>query len=379
MKETTGRFTTRGLLGVTCFLLLCGILYAGLTPFHVPANQVTWLPAADALRFGKHGTVLASGSFPPAATDARSIEFWAKPGLTQDSNTLLAFYSPANPRQLWLSQSESDLKIQTQPSSAWRNVRTAKFYVDDAFRDGRNTFWTLTFDRSGAAVYRDGALIRRVASFRLDREEISGQLIIANSPIFHESWSGVLRGLAIYDTALDRTQVSRHYISWKEAGAPDLAPQDACTALYLFNERAGNIIHNHMGSGHDLYIPARFLIVRQTLLDPVWRAFSWKFGFWQDTLINIGGFIPFGCFFCAYFTVRGMRSPVLGAVAFGAAVSLFIEVTQAHLPTRDSSMSDVITNVLGSFLGALAYTRMLTRTLDGAMLRIANVLNDGRG
>jgi hypothetical protein len=375
MKQPTGKFTIRGLLGLTCCLLLCGILYAGLNPFHIPKNQVWWLAGADGLRFGEHGTVFTSDVFPPSATDARSIEFWAQPRLIKDSNTLLAFYSAANPRQLWLSQSKSDLKIQTQPSSAWRSVRTDRFYIDNAFRDGRNTFWALTFGRSGAAVYRNGVLIRRAPSFRPNGQEISGQLIIANSAIFHESWSGVLKGLAIYDTALGAAQVSRHYTSWKEAGAPDLAAKDTCIALYLFKERTGKIIHNQMGSGNDLYIPRRFVVIRQTLLDPVWRAFNWTSGFWQDTVINVGGFMPFGCFFCAYFAVRGMRSPVLGTVIFGAAVSLFIEFTQSYLPTRDSSMSDVITNVLGSLLGALAYRRMLARTLDGVMLRIVNALN----
>lgn len=375
MKEPAGQFTLRGLLALTCCVLLCGILYAGLSPFHIPTNQVSWLAGADGVRFGEHGTVFTSGTFPPSATNSRSIEFWATPGRIEDSNTFLAFYSPANPRQIWLSQAESDLKIQTQPSFAWRSVTTRQFYVSNAFRDGGNTFWTLTFEQSGAAVYRNGALIRRAASFQVDSKEISGQLVVGSSAMFHDSWSGVLRGLAIYDAALDSAQASRHYTSWKESGAPDLTAKDACIALYRFNERAGNIIHNQMGAGNDLYIPARFLIIRQTLLDPVWRAFKWTSGFWQDTVINVGGFIPFGRIFCAYFTVRRMRSPMLSAVVFGAAVSLFIEVAQAYLPTRDSSMSDVITNALGSFLGARAYRGMLARSLDGVMLRIVNVLN----
>ncbi len=374
MEEPTGRFTIRELLGFTCFVLLCGILYAGLNPFHVPANQVSWLAGMDGLRFGEHGTVFAVGTFPPSAADERTIEFWAKPGLTEDSNTLLAFYSPANPRQLWLSQSISDLKIQTQPSSAWRGVTTQKFYIDNAFQDGRNTFWTLAFGKSSTAVYRNGTLIRKTG-LHFSSSELRGQLVLANSPIFHASWSGVLRGLAIFDRALDGAQVDRHYTTWTQTGAPSLTPGDACIALYLFDEHAGNIIHNRVRTENDLYIPQKFTVLRQTLLDPIWRAFSWRIGFWTDTLINIAGFIPFGFFFCAWFSVRNMKSSAFKAVMFGAAISVLIEVTQAWLPTRDSSMSDVITNTLGSVIGSMAYRGYPARVLRAGVALIARVLN----
>lgn len=374
MKATARQFTIRGLLGLTCFLLSCGIFYAGLNPFHVPANQVTWLAEADGLRFGEHGTAFASSSFPPSPTDERSIEFWAKPGLIEDSSTLLAFYSPANPRQLWLSQAESDLRIQIQPSSAWRSVRSPRFSIDNAFRDGRNTFWTLAFGKSSTAVYRNGELIRET-SLAFSGSELSGQLILANSPIFHESWSGVLHGLAIFDKALDGAQAGRHYATWKQTGEPALTADDACIALYLFNERAGDIVHNRVREENELYIPRKFTILRQTLLDPIWRAFDWTRGFWTDTFINIAGFIPFAFFFCAWFSARSMKAPAFRAALFGATISVLIEVTQAYLPTRDSSMSDVITNSLGSAIGAAAYRGFPARTLQKCTERIVRFLN----
>jgi hypothetical protein len=248
-------------------------------------------------------------------------------------------------------------------------------YVPDAFRNGKSAFWTVTFGPPGTAVYRDGALIRKSTVKPLSNE-LSGRLVVGNSPIFSDEWSGVLRGLAIYDTALDRAQAVRHYASWTREGAPALTPDDACIALYLFDEHAGRVVHNRVRSENDLYIPPHFLVLRQTVLDPVWRAFNWSRGFWQDAFINVAGFIPFGLCVCAYFSARRLSSPALRASVFGAAVSAVIELTQAFLPTRDSSMSDLINNILGSVLGAVAYRGVFARAFDRAISGIVNVVDE---
>ena len=70
------------------------------------------------------------------------------------------------------------------------------------------------------------------------------------------------------------------------------------------------------------------------------------------------GFIPFGFFFCALLlklTCMGRLSTSAVVFILGVVLSVAIEVSQAYLPTRDSSSTDVAMNSLGTILGIVMY------------------------
>jgi len=52
-----------------------------------------------------------------------------------------------------------------------------------------------------------------------------------------------------------------------------------------------------------------------------------------------------------------------------SAISVFIELSQVLLPTRDSSMSDLITNISGSVIGAALYLGRAGRIMDSLLAR----------
>jgi VanZ family protein len=202
----------------------------------------------------------------------------------------------------------------------------------------------------------NGALAKKAKAFRFSAIDLIGQMVVASSPVANDSWSGELRGLALYNQALTAAQVLLHYGSWTQAGKPELRDVDHAIALYLFNERSGSVIRNNAGPGPNLYIPERYMELHQPFLLRPWDEYHPGWGYWEDVLINIGGFIPLGFFFCAYlWLARRARRPVLITIIFGGAVSLTIEVLQAYLPTRDSGMTDIITNTLGTAVGAGLY------------------------
>jgi VanZ family protein len=170
-------------------------------------------------------------------------------------------------------------------------------------------------------------------------------------------WQGQLRGLAIYDRELTPAEVRQNYSAWTALSRRNIKSENPA-ALYLFNEGAGNVVHNQMDSGDDLQIPQRYLVLHQQFLERPWDEFDPSWGYCKDVLINIGGFIPLGFFFCAYFTMaRSFERSFLASIIFGAVVSCLIEVLQSFLPTRDSGMTDIITNTMGSGIGAALYER----------------------
>ena len=136
-------------------------------------------------------------------------------------------------------------------------------------------------------------------------------------------------------------------------------------ARYLFNEGEGNVVHNQVDSATSLVIPERFFILHQEFLERPWDEFKPGWDYWQDVAVNIAGFVPLGFFFQAYFSVtRRSKSTFWITIALGFAVSLTIEVSQAFLPTRDSGMTDLITNTSGTALGAIAWVWMVKQASE---------------
>jgi glycopeptide antibiotics resistance protein len=139
-------------------------------------------------------------------------------------------------------------------------------------------------------------------------------------------------------------------------GRPDIGELDRAAALYLFDERAGDIVHSRAGPGVDLFIPGTYTVLDEIFLEPFWDEFNMSWSYWTNILKNIVGFVPLGFCFCAYFVlVRRTNRAGLVTVMLGFAVSLTIEVFQAFLPTRDSGTTDLITNTLGAWVGVMLY------------------------
>ena len=355
--------------GLICLLVLFAILVAGLAPFERPLNTVTWLEHQNGLHFGRYGTIWSSDTFPVAALrgqPACSLEIWLQPDTTSASSTFLAFSTPENPLQLTLHQYHTSLILDREIRNGQH--RTQRIGVRDVFRQIEPVFVTITWGPEKTSIYVNGNLARSVSQIRFG-EDCAGELVIGTSPVGQSSWSGQLQGFALYQRELAPAEVLQHFHTWTTQGRLELSGNEQAVAVYLFNERAGNTVHNSLHPGIDLSIPKRFSLLHQLFLEPFWTEFKPGPSYWVDLLINIIGFVPLGFFFCAYWSVvRTIKHPRLTTVVLGLAVSLTIEVLQSYLPTRDSGTTDLITNTLGTFLGVRLYASKAARATRESLL-----------
>ena len=343
------------LLNGICVLVLAGILTAGLWPFQAPKNQARW--TSSGLWLGRHGTAFSWGNFPDPVPESkgRSIEIWIQPADPERSGTILAFYRPGHHQQFSLHQSKGFLALQAGQDNLDATSDPAKIaYVFADFGQLARRCVSIAVGPQGTAAYVDGVLVRELSLFRPAVDSFTGRLVVGTSPVTNDIWSGLLSGLALYDRELTVAEVRRDCESFITRGT---LASDRAVAAYLFDERAGSVIHE-AAAVHpdlDLFIPERFTILHKKFLDPVWDEFEWTQSYAKSSLLNVVGFVPLGYFFCALLRFRRTHAPLLATILLGASISLLIEVLQGFLPTRSSGTTDLITNTLGTWLGAALY------------------------
>jgi VanZ like family len=349
---------------VASAMILIGTLSAGLWPFHAPKNGITWLPQGG-VKFGRHGVLRTTAAFQPvnsADNSACTLEIWLQPRNSREAGTILAFYEPAHYTVLLaLRQSLGDLMIGRGDPDHPLHLRHNRVYVDDVLSGMDPVFITITSGSSGTSVYSDAVLVKYIPNLKFSVHDFAGQMIIGNGPSSVDSWSGTIKGLALYAYGFSNDEVKQHFSDWAVHNATH---DQQAVAKYTFDEKSGTVVHNVVDSATNLAIPARFSVPNKPFLERPWDEFHPGWSYWEDIAVNVCGFVPLGFFFCALFdSSHKLGRPALRAIALGFAVSLTIEVLQAFLPTRDSGMTDLFTNTFGTALGALAFLRLPMRKL----------------
>jgi hypothetical protein len=338
--------------GSVCVLILCSFAVAGLWPFRQIRNEVSWLANQPGVRFGAHGIIFSAGALPAVGSGDCSIEMWVRPAGGENSSTLLAFYGPGGATGVSLQRSLTDLRLDRETAGG----RPGKSYVSDVLFDGKLVFLTVVTGARGTAVYQNGALVRTLSQPRSAPGDCSGGFGVGHASSGHTSWQGEIQGVAIYKRELTPDHVLASYLSWQADGRPDERAGGRPEALYLFDERGGSTVRDSGSSGVSLTLPALYCNIQRTWLQSPYGAFEFHWGYVQDILINVGGFVPFGIALSAFLASTGrVRKVGAWAAIGGFIVSLTIEVLQVYLPTRNSDLTDVLTNTLGACIGAVLY------------------------
>lgn len=346
------------ILRVICVLVLSCILVAGLWPFNAPRNDVTWLHEKNGIILGKHGSIVSAGSFKARASQADNsctLEIWLRPSQIESGGMILAFYRPESRMVAFaLRQFRGGLVVEHNLTN--RFDEKMEMYIGDVFTMKKPVLMTMTSGNTGTAVYVDGSFVKRAQRPPISKQDLTGELVVGNAPSTTYSWSGLLKGIALYDRELSASEVSKSFLDWTKGHQDDSATSEDLVARYLFDEQKGNVVHSQVGVAPNLLIPERFFVLNEQFLERPWNEFHPSWSYLKNIAVNVVGFIPLGLFFYAYLSQFHMSGNAARAtIAFGFAVSLTIEVLQSFLPTRDSGMTDLLTNTLGTAIGVMIY------------------------
>jgi VanZ family protein len=362
-------------LGILCGIIIVGVLICTLWPFNpFPSNQVSWLAGSNGIRFGREGVIVSMVPMKAGAidnTESRSLELFLQPAESKRKYTILSFYRPDNPEQFQVNQWTDGLLVVRNALDPRKKMKKEKFDLDHALQAGKSILLTMTSGRNGTTVYVNGLEASRFPRFTISEGDLSGWLVLGTSANYYQPWPGEIRGLAIYSKELTPEEALRHFDDWM---GHSVEPFDLVGAIayYSLTENKGREIHNAVQSEPDLEIPTSFRVPYKTLLASPVKEFSANLTYLNDLVENIAGFVPVGFLVCAYLGLAQSRKhAILCTILVGGGLSFVIEVLQFYIPRRVSGTTDIITNTLGTALGAVLarpnLVRVFLRKIDSVV------------
>ncbi|MGB7436740.1 MAG: VanZ family protein [Candidatus Acidiferrum sp.] len=359
-----GSYSKKGIAGLFVLLTL-SMLFSTLWPFDpFPRNRVSWLEHSNGLRFSQRGVVLSQGPLFSTGETPCTLELWIEPAQTDLVSAVLVSYEPHNPWRFLIKQYHGGLIVSHDIPARFRRPRTFKIDIHDVLRRNQLSFITITSSEKGTSVYVDGRLKKSFPRFRIGLDDLSGQLVFGSSTVHFDPWAGEAHGIAIYAWQFTPDEVAKSYDDWTAAEGSSKTQSHGALVKYTFSERAGTIVHDQGDSKKDLFIPTTYRVPHHSFLTPPWREFNPAWDYYSDVLQNIAGFMPFGFLLCALLTfVRRSRHPIFYTILLGCLLSFCIELIQAYIPQRGSGVTDIITNTLGTALGAMLMQFKMIRNL----------------
>lgn len=342
-------------------LVIMGMLFFGfrLKGFR-PTNNVHWAAKGPGISFGSYGIAYTEPiHLHSAGAQGFSLEIALQPGrIGTGVHFVLLIHDGDDGRQLLIGQWRSELIIMN--GDDYQNRRKSpKIFADIGRMLSSPVLVSIVSGEKGTQLYLNGKLKKENHALNLSwpNQGRGARLILGNSIYGHNSWRGAVDGLAVYAHDLDRQQVAGHYRAWRESGDFDFASADAPAMLYLLNEGQGELAHDRSGNGHTLIVPEYMKILKKEILMAPWRMGGRQWDDNMDEVVNFIGFWPLGFLLAAALdhSRRYKKYYWPAAILAGCLFSLAIEIGQAWIPSRTSSMLDLILNTAGTAVAVLLY------------------------
>jgi hypothetical protein len=225
--------------------------------------------------------------------------------------------------------------------------------VRDALIKDKTQQLTLVSNRTTNSIYINGELAKSFQDTSLigEKESIRGYaVILGNSKDEKSSWTGSILALKVYERTLGEQEMARD-----RNGSTESASSEGLIAAFTFDKSRGTLIPDLSGNENSVTVPERITTTHNILAWPDWDVQK-RAALTKDMIVNVLGFVPLGFLLSFWRNQTNPSGPwrsYLLAVVTGALISLGIEVAQAYIPVRDSSMVDLICNTGGTGIGVL--------------------------
>ncbi len=340
------------------------------------ANDVQWLPDGKAIRFQNSGMAYVDdlravrlNRQPRPLT----IEMVVTPANINKSgfSPLLVLHDGSDRRQLAVWQYHTSLVVmngddydnsQREPKVVGRNI----------FAPQQARYLTVTSDEQGTHLFVDGILAAANGNLKLSIP-VEGdplRLVLGNSVHGKHGWTGDLHGLALSGTAISAETVGLHFDRWAADNNFDFLKQESTKLLFTFSEKNGIGFVDESGGNQTLEVPVHMTALKKTFLSPAWRHLKWNRAATGDIALNIVGFMPLGVVFYGFlqcFSGPLSKHRIFAATALCMLLSLGIELAQAWIPIRVSSLTDLVLNTLGAWLG-IVWWRLIRSLKETRMI-----------
>ncbi len=240
--------------------------------------------------------------------------------------------------------------------------RWNRLVVNNIFQSGQRVKISVVSGEDGSRLYVDGQLFRSVP-WTLNIPSVGEEklrLVLGNSVYGKSSWKGQIYSASFY---LKRNFVNDFRTMEQSYTETDdfLKNNNKFNSFADFSFSKCNASSNNFctqvldSSGTvSLVIPEYISLLNRSAV----LSFKYNFrskGAGRDIILNIMGFIPLGFFLCSlllHLHEHDRAKVVFYTFFICFLISIFIEILQAWIPGRSSSMFDLVLNSFGAIIGA---------------------------
>jgi VanZ family protein len=227
------------------------------------------------------------------------------------------------------------------------------FEAEGVLKKGVREWVAVVFDGETLSLYVDGAIkeVKKTGTLNFSDWERGYPLVIGSEADGKFPWAGRIHSVAIFDRGLNGKEIQSFGDREKQPGHTVNSP----LVYYRFADIQGPTVRDHgIEPRADLVVPKYFTPYKRSILKKPSNEIRNLWSYRRDILLNFLCFIPLGFLFVNFLHSQGFPSPyaILLTMAIGFNLSLIIEILQAFLPGRESDLTDLIINTLGTIAGS---------------------------